>query len=61
VIKPRESFNIYAVLTCKEKNKLYLVWWSRRSENSEQDCDIDFDNENPSLEAKICGKNFFFY
>jgi len=34
------------------------IWWSRRNENSEKDCDIEFDNENPSLEAKICGYCF---
>ena len=32
-----------------------LVWWSRRSENNPQNCDIELENDNPSLEAKICG------
>jgi hypothetical protein len=35
---------------------LFLVWWSRRNENSDKDCDIELNYENPSLEAKICGK-----
>jgi len=35
-----------------------LVWWSRRNDNSQRDCGIDLDNENPSLEGKICGKLF---
>jgi len=34
------------------------IWWSRRSEYSQQDCDIELNNENPSLEAKICGYCF---
>jgi len=33
-----------------------LVWWSRRNEKSEINCDVDFQNENPSHEGKICGK-----
>ena len=33
-----------------------LVWWSRRNDNSPRECDVDFENENPSLEGKICGK-----
>ena len=36
---------------------LSLVWWSRRSEHPQQNCDIELDNENLSLEAKICGRN----
>ncbi|CAM2722176.1 unnamed protein product [Rotaria socialis] len=32
------------------------IWWSRRSESSLPDCDVAFDNENPSLEAKICAQ-----
>ncbi|CAF4689917.1 unnamed protein product [Rotaria sp. Silwood1] len=35
-----------------------IFWWSRRNENSSQDCDIALDYENPSLEAKICGYCF---
>ncbi|CAF4114565.1 unnamed protein product [Rotaria sp. Silwood2] len=34
------------------------IWWSRRNENLLQDCDIAFNHENPSLEAKICGYCF---
>ncbi|CAF3405065.1 unnamed protein product [Rotaria socialis] len=34
------------------------IWWSRRSESSLPDCDVAFDNESPSLEAKICGYCF---
>ena len=34
----------------------FLVWWSRRNENSDKDCDIELNYEDPSLEAKICGK-----
>ncbi len=45
----------------QKKKNFVLVWWSRRSENSEQDCDIEFNNENPSLEAKICGNKNFLY
>jgi hypothetical protein len=43
--------------------KSFVVWWSRRNENSQQDCDIELNNENPSLEAKICGrkKTFSFF
>lgn len=33
-----------------------LVWWSRRNEQTQTDCDVEFTNENPSLEAKICGR-----
>jgi hypothetical protein len=39
---------------------LILVWWSRRNDNSHRDCDVEFENENPSLEGKICGKIFSF-
>lgn len=35
---------------------LHIVWWSRRNANTENDCNVAFDNENPSLEDKICGK-----
>ncbi|CAF2380867.1 unnamed protein product [Rotaria sp. Silwood2] len=31
------------------------IWWSRRNENSQPDCKIEFENENPSLEEKVCG------
>lgn len=34
------------------------IWWSRRSENNLQNCDIELDTDNPSLEAKICGYCF---
>jgi len=35
------------------------IWWSRRNDDSQQqECDIEFENENPSLEAKICGYCF---
>ncbi|CAF0988000.1 unnamed protein product [Rotaria sordida] len=34
------------------------IWWSRRNENPLPDCDIALDNENPSIEAKICGYCF---
>jgi len=34
------------------------IWWSRRDDKSQRDCDIDFENENPSLEGKICGYCF---
>ncbi|CAF4053664.1 unnamed protein product, partial [Rotaria magnacalcarata] len=30
-------------------------WWSRRDDSSEIDCKIEFENENLSLERKICG------
>jgi hypothetical protein len=36
-----------------------LVWWSRRNDKSQGDCDLQFENENPSLEGKICGKIIF--
>jgi len=37
-----------------------IVWWSRRSEKTAQDCDFEFKNQdNPSLAAKICGKIVF--
>ena len=31
------------------------IWWSRRDDTSESDCPLELDNENPSLEGKICG------
>ncbi|CAM4761207.1 unnamed protein product [Rotaria magnacalcarata] len=31
------------------------IWWSRRDDSSEIDCKIEFENENLSLERKICG------
>jgi hypothetical protein len=34
----------------------FSVWWSRRNDNSQSDCDFDLDYENPSLAAKICGR-----
>ncbi|CAF1352958.1 unnamed protein product [Adineta steineri] len=34
------------------------IWWSRRNDNSERECNIDFENKNPSLEGKICGYCF---
>ncbi|CAF1592124.1 unnamed protein product [Adineta ricciae] len=34
------------------------IWWSRRHDNSQADCDVEFHNENPSLEGKICGYCF---
>ncbi|UJR10423.1 hypothetical protein I4U23_014627 [Adineta vaga] len=34
------------------------IWWSRRNDEIPKDCDIEFTNENPSLEAKICGYCF---
>ncbi|CAF0848389.1 unnamed protein product [Adineta ricciae] len=34
------------------------IWWSRRNDEAQKDCDIEFTNENPSLEAKICGYCF---
>ncbi|CAF1333272.1 unnamed protein product [Adineta steineri] len=34
------------------------IWWSRRNDETHKDCDIEFTNENPSLEAKICGYCF---
>ncbi|UJR35519.1 hypothetical protein I4U23_028273 [Adineta vaga] len=34
------------------------IWWSRRNDNSQGDCNVEFHNENPSLEGKICGYCF---
>jgi len=45
------------VPTCNVRSYLSIVvWWSRRNANSQRDCNIEFENENPSLEGKICGK-----
>jgi len=38
-----------------------LVWWSRRNDNSQRHCEVEFENENPSIEGKICGKVFLLY
>jgi hypothetical protein len=34
------------------------IWWSRRDDNLQEECYIDYENKNPSLEAKICGYCF---
>jgi len=34
------------------------IWWSRRNDDLERNCNLDFENENPSLEGKICGYCF---
>lgn len=32
--------------------------WNRRNANTQSECELDLNNENPSLEGKICGYCF---